>query len=133
MRVPIPVMLAILVTGCTQEPAHDPWPADKDIDRIETRLARHPCIGRLDRWERNYRAATKSGILWRHSATPDFGVIAFHYRRAGTVTITPGRNIVTAQSASDWPDSAGITAIDGLFNVKSGTLSLSRCQHVAAR
>ena len=101
-------------------------PAAADIEQLESRLAAHPCIGYLARWERNYRFSRKAGFLSAHSLYPDLDVIEFHLRPVGTVRITAGRNVLQPRSA-DWPDSSPIKAIDGRYTLSSGALSLTGC------
>lgn len=89
-------------------------------------MSKHPCIGSLDDWERNYRFAMSKRVFWPASDHPNFDVIEFHYRRAGTVKIAPGTKAVPI-AHGDWPDSSSIEAIEGSYVLTSGRLSVGRC------
>ena len=105
----------------------------RDIARLEAKLAKHPCIGDLQQWERNYRFSRKPAFLFPHSINPDLDVIELHLRRVGTVSILPTRNVMVPAPAGDWPDSRPIQSIDGRFTLSSGALALKRCQAAAGR
>ena len=122
----------LLLTGCAAE-VDDAVPTHSDIQRVEERLMRHPCVGDLDQWERNYRFARKTGLLSPLSWNPDLNVIELHMRRVGTINIRPGSYAWKPRHAEDWPDSRSIQSIDGRFNLANNALSLSRCQLMTAR
>lgn len=118
---------ALAAAGCDWQADDPSIPSDSDIARVEAALARHPCVGDLNLWERNYRFSRKSGLLSAYSLNPDLDVIEFHLRRAGSITIMPGRNIVR-WTAPDWPDSNTILSLDGQYKLLGGDLSLEECE-----
>lgn len=122
--------LVLLLSGCDTGVPDTATPPEADIQRAEARLAQHPCVGNLDLWERNYRFSRKPSLLWPHSFYPDFDVIEFHFRRAGTIEIEPGLKVMTP--AGDWPDSAPIQALEGRFTLANGALDIPRCKPVAS-
>lgn len=101
-------------------------PGDTDLAKLEQKLARHPCIGELDLWERSYRFKRTSGMF--SSDSTDFSVIEFHFRRTGTITLVPGSKAVSPDDSENWPDSPSIETLSGRYNVKSGRLSVERCR-----
>lgn len=96
------------------------------VDLIEQRLAKHPCIGDLEKWERNYRFAKPTGLS-AYTAHADIDIVEFHLRRSGTTTIVPGRNVMRRGESDDWPDGKNIRSIDGRYKIGENRLSLSRC------
>ncbi|WP_345169385.1 hypothetical protein [Sphingomonas daechungensis] len=126
MKRPCAAVLCAFLLGCAAEGEY-PKPSEAEIDRVEARLADHPCVGSLDSWERNYRYGERRRTFWPQIDHADLDVITFHLRRAGTVEIIPGRAIFSTGSG-DWPDSRAIRAIDGSLVLSSGRLSVSRCQ-----
>src|SRR5690606_9222229 len=92
MVVPMRILGALLglclLASCSGDEGHSPLPAQSDIARMEAKLARHPCVGDLDRWERSYRYKRNRGMF--SSDSTDFSVIEFHFRKAGTITLVPG-------------------------------------------
>jgi hypothetical protein len=127
MRLALLPSVLLLATACGSEVEDNAVPPPAAIEQLEQRLARHPCVSNLDEWERNYRYSRKAGLFTQYSLNPDFDVIEFHLRRAGSVTITAGRNVVQSPPDGDWPDSRPIEAIDGRFTLSSGSLRLAGC------
>lgn len=126
-------LAVLLLCGACRNGSHDnSLPAVADIDRLERSLAAHPCVGALDQWERNYRFSRKDGLFSSHSLHPDFGVIEFHLRRVGNVSVAAGRKVMPQQPDGDWPDSSPIQSIDGKFTVRNGSLSLAPCRPAGA-
>jgi hypothetical protein len=123
----VPLVL-LLVTGCVAE-TDNTVPTPADVDRVEKRLAKHPCIGNLDQWERNYRFSRKRGLFSPYSLNPDLDVLDLHLRRVDTISIRPGRHVWAARH-DDWPDSQPIQTIDGRFRLADNSLSLSACKAV---
>jgi hypothetical protein len=131
MRTGLIAICALAAAGCFQQVDDPSIPATEDIAELERALARHPCVGDLDGWERNYRFSKRSGLLTPYSLNPDFNVIEFHLRRAGTVTIEPGRTVMRWTEGQDWPDTGTTQSVDGRFTVDGSTLEISRCRPVA--
>lgn len=117
-----------LAAGCSTDFEDNAVPKIVDIERLEAKLAQHPCVGDLGQWERNYRFARKSAFIFPGSLNPDLDVIELHLRRAGTVVIAPARNVMVPAPGGDWPDSRPIRSIDGRFKLSSGALDLQRCE-----
>lgn len=118
--------LCLLLLACAAE-EDSSTPSEQQIAAVEERLASHPCIGSLDGWERNYRFGMSKRMFWPQSDHPNFDVIEFHLRRAGSVTIAPGQARFSTLSG-DWPDSSSIETIDGSFVIGSGRLNVGRCK-----
>ena len=122
---------ALLLAACSAG-SSDSIPDEDYIDLIERKLAEHPCVGDLARWERNYRYARPTGIS-AYTADADFDVIEFHLRRAGTTTIIPGRNVMRRGEVDGWPDGKYIRFIDGRYKIGENRMRLSRCAISAIR
>ena len=122
-------LVIVLLCGACHNGSHDnSVPSAADIDRLEQALATHPCVGSLDQWERNYRFSRKDGLFSSHSLHPDFGVIEFHLRKVGNVSVVAGRKVMPQRPDGDWPDSSPIQSIDGKFTVRNGSLNLAPCR-----
>ena len=117
----------LLLSSCGYGVEDTALPSDADIRNIEAGLSHHRCIGDLTLWERNYRFSRKAGFLTDHSLNPDLDIVEFHLRRVGTITIVPGRNVMTPGPDGDWPDSNPIMSIDGRYQLSSGRLSVGPC------
>jgi hypothetical protein len=118
--------LCLLLLACAAE-GDSSAPSEQQIAAVEAKLASHPCIGSLTSWERNYRFGMSKRMFWPQSDHPNFDVIEFHLRRAGSVQIAPGRAGFRTGSG-DWPDSSSIRSIDGSFVISSGRLNVGRCK-----
>jgi len=116
---------AVLLAACS-EGNENSLPNDFYVNLIERKLAQHPCIGDLSKWERNYRLAKPVGIS-AYTAHANLDVIEFHLRRAGTTTILPGRNVLRRGEMDDWPDGKYIQFIDGRYRIGGNLMYLSRC------
>jgi len=116
--------------GCSDPADELSVPRAADVDRLETAAARHPCVGNLDRWERNYRFAMSKRMFWPQSDHADQDVIEFHFRQAGSVSIAPARNVIGLGQDGDWPDSSPIRSLDGSFTISTGRLNLERCRRL---
>ena len=103
-RIVAPALL-LLLAACHSEADDKAVPNAAVVERLEAKLAQHPCVASLEDWERNYRFSRKAGFVFPGSLNPDLDVIELHLRRAGTVTIRPGRNVMTPGPGGDWPDS----------------------------
>ena len=57
MKVVAVPALCIAALGCSDGSGDFSTPRGADVSRLEARIELHPCIGSLDRWERNYRFA----------------------------------------------------------------------------
>jgi hypothetical protein len=127
IRIAAPALL--LLAGCTNID-DDAVPEASDIQRLEEQLAQHPCVGDLDDWQRNYRFSRKTGLFSPYSLDPDLDVIELHLRRARTVTIAPGLNLLPPEAGGNWPDSQAIQTVDGRYRLTDGTLKLAPCEAV---
>lgn len=121
----------LLLAGCDVQLDDTSVPSAEDIRRLETMLSKHPCVGDVGGWERNYRFSRKTGLLSDYTLNPDFDVIEFHLRRAGTISIEPRMSIMAPTPGGDWPDSSPIRSVDGKFTLGSGALTMSRCEPIA--
>ena len=120
----------LLLTSCSGGDESGQLPREADIARLEAQLARHPCVGSLDRWERNYRFAVNKGVFAQERQKPNFELIQFHFREAGRVEIAATRNLVPTGDSGAWPESRLIRTLDGVYQVKSGRVSIARCKPV---
>lgn len=120
--------LCLLLLACAAE-GDSSVPSEQQIAAVEAKLASHPCIGSLNDWERNYRFGMSKRMFWPQSDHPNFDVIEFHLRRAGSVQIGPGRAGFSTRSG-DWPDSSSIESIDGSFAMTGGRLTLGKCKRL---
>jgi hypothetical protein len=78
--------------GCSEGPI-PLAPSTAKINRLERRLARHPCVGSLDRWERNYTHKSEPFLLdylgrigedgWQLARWYDYRTIDFDLREPG--------------------------------------------------
>lgn len=102
------------------------YPLDSHLDLIEQELEGHPCVGDLNKWERNYRFAKPSGLS-AYTAHANFDVIEFHLRLAGSTRVSAGRNVFTRGKKDDWPDGKGIRFIDGSYKIGERSLRMPRC------
>lgn len=122
----------LTLSACNATVGDTVVPEPSAIDRIEQKLSRHPCVGSLEQWERNYRFARKTGLFTPYSLNPDLDVVEFHLRRTGTISIAPGRFVFEPPPGGDWPDSRPIQSIDGRFTLSTGAISHSKCEPIAA-
>ncbi len=107
-------------------------PADADVARLEALLAKHPCVGTLAEWERNYRLGYRAKRFWPGAFEPEFDMIQFRFRHTGPIAIVAARNVVPLGSDQDWPDSPAVRSLTGRFNVRSGRLMMDRCEAAGA-
>ncbi|HEX2802495.1 MAG TPA: hypothetical protein VHN55_00715 [Sphingomicrobium sp.] len=129
MAIRIAGAAVFLLAGCTVVD-DSAVPESPDIQRLEKQLAQHPCVGGLDGWQRNYRFSRKTGLFSPYSLSPDLDVIEFHLRRARTVTIAPGLNVLPPEAGGNWPDSQAIQTVDGRYRLTDGSLKLAPCNAV---
>ena len=127
MKAPGLAAALLLTTGCSVDVDDSSVPSVGDIERLEAVLSQHPCVGDVNRWERSYRFSRKTGLISDYAFNPDFDVIEFHLRRAGTILIRPRMNVLTPTPGGDWPDSSPIRSVDGRFTLGSGKLTVARC------
>lgn len=120
----------VSAAGCNASVNDMDIPSEADIEQVEHRLARHPCVRDLDQWERSYRYSRKVGLLTPYSLNPDLNVVEFHLRRAGTVTIIPGRRIIAHTESGDWPDTQSIQSLHGRYDLNGSMLAISRCERL---
>ena len=128
MKAVVAILCSAILLGCSGPEGELSMPRAADVERLEAAVARHPCIGSLDGWERNYRFAMSKRVFWPDSNHANQDVIEFHLRRAGTVAIAPARNLVPLTENGDWPDSSPIRTVDGSFVISSGRLTVARCK-----
>jgi hypothetical protein len=128
MKAALGSIFALLLLACSAADDTRSVPRVEDVARLEEKLSSHTCVSDLDVWERNYRFATSRRMFWPQSNYSDLDVIEFHYRRVGTITIVPGRNLIGVSENRDWPDSSSIRTVDGSFVISSGRLSVARCR-----
>lgn len=125
MKARITLIGALMLASCGEEPSHSPVPAEADRAKLEAKLARHPCVGDLGLWERSYRFLRTPRML--DPDHTDFGVIQFHFRRAGTITLVPGHSVFTPDDSENWPDSPAVQALSGRYSIRSGALNVEKC------
>lgn len=125
MKARITLIGVLMLASCGEETTHSPVPAQSDLSKLEAKLARHPCVGELGTWERSYRFLRTPRMLDPDHI--DFGVIEFHFRRAGTITLVPGHRVFTPDDSENWPDSPAVQALSGRYGIKSGTLNVAKC------
>ena len=118
----------VALSGCTAEPEGPLVPRETDVARLEALLARHPCVGSLGEWERNYRLGYQAKTFWPGAFEPEFNLIQFRFRHTGPISIEPARNIVPLTDDHAWPDDPAVRKLSGIFNVRSGRLSMDRCR-----
>ena len=117
----------MLLAGCSDDWDKPLVPLDADVDRLEGLLAKQPCVGTLEEWERNYRLGYRPKKLWPGAFEPQFDMIEFRFRHTGPISIVAARNIFRVGADQDWPDSPAVRTVTGRYNVKSGTLFVDRC------
>lgn len=140
-RLPSLFCLAILLTACGREAltanrsadqtnmeeayatwaAAQPRPQRPIVDRIESLLARQPCIGRLDHWSRTYAFDYDQGTRTVHDH-----IIAFHLEEAGPLGVRPGRQVTEPDSWVNLDDRP-IRMVEGDFDVSDGQLRIGFC------
>ena len=130
MRTAIVAMTAFALLGCFYEVDDPSIPAENDLVLLEEKLARHPCVGDLSLWERNYRFSRKTGLFSPFSLNPDFNVIEFHLRLAGSIRIEPDKRVMRWSESEDWPDTSSTRTLDGRFSIETATLDVDRCQPI---
>lgn len=118
---------ALFLAECSQPKTSNVLPSIQDVDRLESKISTHPCVGELSAWERNYRIAKGRHVFLPRSALKDVDVIEFHYRHIGPVTISGARNLLPPSVNGDWPDNRSIRTIDGSFVISSGELHVTPC------
>ena len=94
----------LYVAACSEGPI-PLQPRAATIERLERRLAQHPCVGSLGRWERNYTHKSEPflqgylGFLgehsWRLARWYDYRTITFDLREPG-ITAPPEWGIETS-------------------------------------
>lgn len=119
------IVATLLLSACSDKVALS-VPGDNFMDLIEGKLAKHPCVGDLSRWERTYRFAKPRGFS-AYTMHADIDVIEFHLRRGGTAIVVPGRTVLTRGDDDDWPDGKHVGSIDGRYKIGGGVLQLSPC------
>lgn len=117
--------ISLGLVGCSTS-SDNATPDESTIALIEAKLAAHPCISDLNKWERNYRFAKPTGLS-AYTANIDHGVVDFHLRRAGTVAILPGRIVLSRHDFGDWPDGPYVQSVDGQFDTRTHALRMPRC------
>jgi len=128
MKASVWITGTLLLTACSVG-SDDAVPSEVHINLIEQRLEKHPCVGDLSKWERNYRFAKTSGFS-AYAANADIDVIEFHLRRAGATMIHPVRNIMRRGEIEDWPDGKYIRSIDGRYKLGENRLRVARCSRL---
>ena len=135
----------LYLPACSEGPIPLP-PKRVTIERLETRLARHPCVGSLGRWERNYTHKSEPFLLdylgrlgltgWQLARWYDYGTIDFQFRQPGIgappewgiETSSAGRRVHAMiprhQGAILGDQGASADALAGTYEVASGRLHL---------
>jgi len=126
MKAPLTLIGAFVLASCSEEATRSPLPNEADLSSLEAKLARHPCVGDLQIWERSYRFLRTPRMLEPDHI--DFSVIEFHFRRAGMITVVPGHNVFNPDDSENWPDSPAVQALSGRYSIKSGALNMARCR-----
>jgi hypothetical protein len=92
------------------------------VDRVEARLASHPCIDSLARWQRLYSFASVRG----DPRSVDEDRIAFQFREAGFEEFRSERR-VTAPEVWVQVDDRPYNFVSGYFDLRSGELTVDFC------
>ena len=137
MNIRLAGMLLIIIPSCHNEPGRNLQivsngavnryekllthrrPQPEIINRVEDRLAREPCVGSLDRWERLYSFGQSGGEV-------DESVINFAYREAGRFGFVSGRRIT---SPDEWVnlDDRPYLIMNGYFVIGTNRLVIRAC------
>ena len=97
-------------------------PSASLVDRVESRLASHPCVGDLRRWQRLYSFA-----VTRPSFTAsDQSRVAFVFRQAGVYGFVSGRRI-TAPEICVQIDDRNYNMVSGYYDLRSERLVIEFC------
>lgn len=100
--------------------AHQPRPAPQLVDRIESLLAKEPCVGSLDRWSRFY------AYDYLPERTVDAGIVDFHLEEAGKMGIKPGVHITVPDSWVNLDDRP-IKMAEGDFDIAENRIRFGSC------
>lgn len=133
MKAAVALAFALLLMSCSTGDEDQTLPRSEDVERLEAKVSSHPCVGNLGEWERNYRFGMSSRMFWPQSDHPDLDIIEFHYRKVGSFTIRPERNLARPSAGRDWRDSSSIQTIDGSYKISSGRLNVASCKRVSGK
>jgi len=135
----------LYLSACNEGPV-PVLPSTSIVDRLELRLARHPCVGSLGRWERNYTHESRPFLLdqlgglgttgWQLARWYDYRTIDFDLREPGIAappewgieTSSLGRRVHAMipryQSAILGDQGSAGDAVAGTYDIASGRLHL---------
>ena len=105
-----------------------PLPSAHIIDKLEAHLAKQPCVGRLDKWERTYF----HGLTGDRSKV-DGNKVEFSLREAGRYDFKAGHHVVRPDDdrAIWFPDDRPYQYASGIYDVATRQLKLrSWTQHL---
>src|SRR6218665_3438015 len=97
-------------------------PSASVVERLESRLAGHPCVGDLRRWQRVYSFASVRDNL----TLGDQSRLAFIFRQAGVQGFVTGRRI-TAPEIWVQIDDRRYNFVRGYYDLNRGSLTVDYC------
>jgi hypothetical protein len=107
--------------------AKQPRPDTKLVDRVESLLAKEPCVGSLDKWTRvyAYNRLPRKAVGGLPKEAVDRGIVDFHLEAVG-VGNKPERHITEPNS---WVtmDDRPIKMADGDYDLKDNRIRFSFC------
>ena len=135
----------LYLSACDEGPIPLP-PSASTVDQLERRLAEHPCVGPLARWERNYTHQSEPFLLdqlqglgpsgWQLARWYDYKTIVVDFREPGIAappdwgieTSAPGRRVHAMvpryESAIIGDQGAAGDGVSGTYDIPSGRLHL---------
>jgi hypothetical protein len=101
--------------------SRQPRPPQQVVNRVETLLAKEPCVGALNRWSRTY---TYDEDMPNRTLYP--GIVAFHLKAAGAFGVEPGLHVTEPNS---WVtiDDTPIKMVWGDYEVSKDRLTVGFC------
>ena len=136
--------LVLYLASCSEGPVPR-LPSKSAIERLEQRLAKHPCVGSLDRWERHYTFKSEPvladyvggsilGIsVWRAFRWYDYRTIDVDLMGTGRMA-RPEMRLEATQPRfqrhavipryQGWIDDSGGPAVLGFYNIKADRLDV---------
>ena len=119
--------LMLLAAACSRQPEpREPRPPVWLVNRIEAQLARHPCIGALDRWDRRYYHARDLSEEGRARGLSRTDIVRFDLMEGGLYHYRAGRVIGTFDVGADL-DERQMRMAFGEYRVRGGQLVVQVC------